>query len=117
MHTYPQFAARELRVNLEKLLPIVALVVSVAASVVIGGAGSLAFPLPCAYLVCGTLLLPATCLLTFITGAIEIILVANSIINIAVATPLSDLYDVFCAAGYCHDGDLPGDGLRQHGGD
>ena len=80
---------RELRVNLEKLLPIVALVVSVAASVVIGGAGSLAFPLPALIWCAVRYSLPATCLLTFITGAIEIILVANSIINIAVATPLS----------------------------
>lgn len=30
-----------------------------------------------------------TCLLTFITGAVEIVLVANSIINIAVESPLS----------------------------
>lgn len=80
---------RELRVNLEKLLPIIALVVSVAASVVIGGAGSLAFPLPALIWCAVRYSLPATCLLTFITGAIEIILVANSIINIAVATPLS----------------------------
>ncbi len=80
---------RELRVNLEKLLPIVALVVSVVASVVIGGAGSLAFPLPALIWCAVRYSLPATCLLTFITGAIEIILVANSIINIAVATPLS----------------------------
>lgn len=80
---------RELRINLEKLLPIIALVVSVAASVVIGGAGSLAFPLPALIWCAVRYSLPATCLLTFITGAIEIILVANSIINIAVATPLS----------------------------
>ena len=33
--------------------------------------------------------LPATCLLTFLTGGLEIVLVANSIINIAVGTPLS----------------------------
>ena len=80
---------RELRVNLEKLLPIIALVVSVAASVVIGGAGSLAFPLPALIWCAVRYSLPATCLLTFITGATEIILVANSIINIAVATPFT----------------------------
>ena len=33
--------------------------------------------------------MPATCLLTFLTGGLEIVLVANSIINIAVGTPLS----------------------------
>jgi predicted signal transduction protein with EAL and GGDEF domain len=52
-------------------------------------AGSLAFPLPALIWCAVRYSLPATCLLTFVTGATEIILVANSIINIAVATPLS----------------------------
>ncbi|HDR2789969.1 GGDEF domain-containing protein [Enterobacter sp. RHBSTW-00175] len=73
----------------EKCLPVVALIVSVVASVVIGGAGSLAFPLPALIWCAVRYSLPATCLLTFLTGAVEVILVANSIINIAVATPLS----------------------------
>ncbi len=73
----------------EKCLPVLALIVSVVASVVIGGAGSLAFPLPALIWCAVRYSLPATCLLTFLTGAVEVILVANSIINIAVATPLS----------------------------
>lgn len=73
----------------EQIMPIVALIVSVMASVIIGGAGSLAFPLP-ALIWCAVRYTPqVTCLLTFITGAVEIVLVANSIINIAVASPLS----------------------------
>jgi predicted signal transduction protein with EAL and GGDEF domain len=70
-------------------LPVLALIISVVASVVIGGAGSLAFPLPALIWCAVRYSLPATCLLTFITGATEIILVANSIINIAVATPFT----------------------------
>jgi diguanylate cyclase (GGDEF)-like protein len=69
-------------------LPVVALIVSVAASVVIGGAGSLAFPLPALIWCAVRYSLPATCLLTFVTGGVEIMLVASSIIDIAVATPL-----------------------------
>ncbi|WP_368543238.1 GGDEF domain-containing protein [Enterobacter soli] len=75
--------------HLEKWLPVLALIVSVVASVVIGGAGSLAFPLPALIWCAVRYSLPATCLLTFMTGAVEVILVANSIINIAVAAPLS----------------------------
>lgn len=73
----------------DDLMPVAALAVSVLASVVIGGAGSLAFPLPALIWCAVRYSLPATCLLTFITGGVEIVLVANSIINIAVATPLS----------------------------
>ena len=76
-------------VRVEHFMPVVALIVSVLASVVIGGAGSLAFPLPALIWCAVRYSLPATCLLTFVTGGVEIILVANSIINIAVATPLS----------------------------
>lgn len=73
----------------EQLMPVAALIISVLASVIIGGAGSLAFPLP-ALIWCAVRYTPqVTCLLTFITGAVEIVLVANSIINIAVASPLS----------------------------
>ncbi|GJL42021.1 GGDEF domain-containing protein [Enterobacter asburiae] len=78
-----------LRLRLERLLPVIALIVSVAASVAIGGAGSLCFPLPALIWCAVRYSLPATCLLTFITGATEIILVANAIINIAVATPFT----------------------------
>lgn len=80
---------RWVRFRPEQLLPILALVVSVMASVVIGGAGSLVFPLPALIWCSVRYSLPATCLLTFVTGAVEIVLVANSIINIAVAAPLS----------------------------
>lgn len=76
-------------VPVEHFLPVLALVVSVIASVVIGGAGSLAFPLPALIWCAVRYSLAATCVLTFLTGGIEIILVANSIIDIAVATPLS----------------------------
>ena len=73
----------------EQIMPVIALIVSVLASVVIGGAGSLAFPLP-ALIWCAVRYTPQiTCLLTFLTGAVEIVLVANSVINIAVASPLS----------------------------
>ncbi|MCQ4444860.1 GGDEF domain-containing protein [Enterobacter cloacae] len=84
-----QMPLRELRLRLEQLLPVIALIVSVVASVAIGGAGSLSFPLPALIWCAVRYSLPATCLLTFITGATEIILVANSIINIAVATPFT----------------------------
>lgn len=76
-------------VRVDHFMPVLALIVSVAASVVIGGAGSLAFPLPALIWCAVRYSLPATCLLTFVTGGVEIILVANSIINIAVAAPLS----------------------------
>ncbi|MCH5364383.1 GGDEF domain-containing protein [Escherichia fergusonii] len=77
------------RFKAEQLMPIVALIISVIASVVIGGAGSLAFPLP-ALIWCAVRYTPqVTCLLTFVTGAVEIVLVANSVINIAVASPFS----------------------------
>lgn len=77
------------RLTLEKMMPVVVLIISVLASVYIGGAGSLAFPLP-ALIWCAVRYTPqVTCLLTFVTGAMEIVLVANSIINISVASPLS----------------------------
>lgn len=84
--TWPRFA-RSLR--LDHLMPVVALMVSVVASVVIGGAGALAFPLPALIWCAVRYSLPATCLLTFVTGAVEITLVANSIINIAATTALT----------------------------
>lgn len=64
-------------------------IVSVIASVVIGGAGSLAFPLP-ALIWCAVRYTPqVTCLLTFVTGAVEVVLVANSVIDISVGSPFS----------------------------
>lgn len=74
--------------NSKTLLPILALVVSVLASVLIGGAGSLAFPLPALIWCAVRFSLPLTCLLTLITGGLEIILMANGVIDIYVATPM-----------------------------
>ena len=65
------------RFKAEQMMPAIALIVSVIASVVIGGAGSLAFPLP-ALIWCAVRYTPqVTCLLTFVTGAVEIVLVAR----------------------------------------
>ncbi|MGK9175320.1 diguanylate cyclase [Yokenella regensburgei] len=72
----------------KNLLPVLALVASVAVSVCIGGAGSLAFPLPALIWCAVKYPLPVTCLMTLITGGVEIILMANGIINIFVASPL-----------------------------
>lgn len=74
--------------SLRQVMPLLALIASMGASVIIGGAGSLAFPLPALIWCAIRYSLPATCLLTFFTGATEVILVANSIIDIAVASPL-----------------------------
>ena len=75
------------RFKAEQMMPAIALIVSVIASVVIGGAGSLAFPLP-ALIWCAVRYTPqVTCLLTFVTGAVEIVLVANSVIDISVGSP------------------------------
>ena len=64
------------RFKAEQMMPAIALIVSVIASVVIGGAGSLAFPLP-ALIWCAVRYTPqVTCLLTFVTGAVEIVLMA-----------------------------------------
>jgi len=84
--TWPSF---NWAVRAEQLMPVVALVISVVASVVIGGAGALAFPMPALIWCAVRYSLPATCLLTFVTGAVEITLVANSIITIVATTPLT----------------------------
>ncbi|HAI8158284.1 sensor domain-containing diguanylate cyclase [Escherichia coli] len=77
------------RFKAEQMMPAIALIVSVIASVVIGGAGSLAFPLP-ALIWCAVRYTPqVTCLLTFVTGAVEIVMVANSVIDISVGSPFS----------------------------
>ncbi len=72
----------------KNLLPVLALVASVAVSICIGGAGSLAFPLPALIWCAVQYPLPVTCLVTLVTGGLEIILMANGIINIFVASPL-----------------------------
>ncbi|WP_318389409.1 diguanylate cyclase [Enterobacter sp.] len=73
---------------LQHLLPVVALAFSVGISVLIGGVGSLAFPLPALIWCAVRYSLLMTALLTLVTGAAEIMLMANSIINIAVGSHL-----------------------------
>ena len=74
--------------NVKHLLPLVTLALCIAASVVIGGAGSLAFPLPALIWCAVRYSLLTTAVLTLVTGTAEIILVANSVINISVAEQL-----------------------------
>ncbi|MBV7403207.1 GGDEF domain-containing protein [Enterobacter sp. ENT03] len=74
--------------KVQHLLPLVTLTICIAASVVIGGAGSLAFPLPALIWCAVRYSLLTTAVLTLITGATEIVLVANSVINISVAEHL-----------------------------
>lgn len=74
--------------NVKHLLPLVTLAFCIAASVVIGGAGSLAFPLPALIWCAVRYSLLTTAVLTLVTGTAEIILVANSVINISVAEHL-----------------------------
>ncbi|EST88046.1 diguanylate cyclase, partial [Escherichia coli ECA-0157] len=52
-----------------------------------------------------------TCLLTFVTGAVEIVLVANSVIDISVGSPFSIPQHVLRTSRYCHDGDMPNYGF------
>lgn len=84
--TWPTFK-RTLRAS--HLMPVVLLIISVVASVAIGGAGALAFPMPALIWCAVRYSLPATCLLTFVTGAVEITLVGNSIITILATTPIT----------------------------
>ncbi|WP_342320718.1 diguanylate cyclase [Kosakonia sp. BYX6] len=79
-----------------KTMPIVAVAVSVLASVVIGGAGSLAFPLPALIWCAVRYSLPLTSLVTLITGGLEIILVSSGKINIFVSSPF-DIPHMFSA--------------------
>ena len=74
--------------RLSKLYPLVGLVVSLCASVAIGGAGSLAFPLPALIWCAIRYPLPVTALVTLLTGGTEIILVASSVISINADQPL-----------------------------
>ncbi|WP_039058355.1 sensor domain-containing diguanylate cyclase [Enterobacter sp. Bisph1] len=78
---------KPLRFTLREAMPVLGVGVSIGASVVIGGAGSLAFPLPALIWCAVRYSLPLTCLITLLTGGLEIILVANQMINIFVATP------------------------------
>lgn len=72
----------------DMLLPFLAVVASVTASVLIGGAGSLAFPLAALIWCAIRYSLPVTCLIMLITGVTEIVLVGNSTIQFNTAAPL-----------------------------
>ncbi|MEW7315038.1 diguanylate cyclase [Buttiauxella gaviniae] len=74
--------------HLSKIYPLSGVIISVIASVAIGGAGSLAFPLPALIWCAIRYPLPITALLTLLTGGVEIILVANSIVVIHENQPL-----------------------------
>ncbi|MCS2167486.1 sensor domain-containing diguanylate cyclase [Scandinavium manionii] len=76
------------RIRWQQLLPVLTLALSMLAAIAIGGAGSLTFPLPALIWCALRYPLPVTSALTLITGASEIILVANGIINLAVSGPL-----------------------------
>ncbi|SNY69922.1 GGDEF domain-containing protein [Enterobacter sp. CC120223-11] len=76
------------RIRWKQLLPALTLVLSILAAIAVGGAGSLAFPLPALIWCAIRYPLPVTCALTLIAGASEIILVANAVINLAVSGPL-----------------------------
>lgn len=74
--------------HFSKLYPLLGVIISVIASVVIGGAGSLAFPLPALIWCAIRYPLPITALITLLTGGMEIVLVANSIVVIHHSQPL-----------------------------
>ncbi|KOC87350.1 GGDEF domain-containing protein [Winslowiella iniecta] len=68
--------------RLKKLLPAVAVMVSIIAAALIDGAGSLTFPLP-ALIWCAIVYpITVTSLITLITGVTEIVLVVNGVMNI-----------------------------------
>lgn len=71
-----------------KLYPLLGIVISLGASILIGGAGSLAFPLPALIWCAIRYPLAITSLLTLLTGGTEIVLVASSIIDIHNDQPL-----------------------------
>lgn len=73
------------RVKPEALWPLLALVASLAASVVIGGAGCLAFPVAALIWCAVRYPLNVTCFLTLCTGVLQIILVSYGIIEISSA--------------------------------
>lgn len=72
--------------HIHHLLPLTALTVSIGASVLIGGAGSLAFPLPALIWCAVRYSFLTTAFLTLVAGASEIVLVANSVIRIAMSS-------------------------------
>ncbi|MBF3321031.1 diguanylate cyclase, partial [Leptospira borgpetersenii serovar Hardjo-bovis] len=73
------------RIKPEALWPFLALVASLAASVVIGGAGCLAVPVAALIWCAVRYPLNVTCFLTLCTGVLQIILVSAGIIEISSA--------------------------------
>ena len=71
-----------------QLLPVMVLVLSIILGVAVGGAGSITFPLPALIWCAIRYPLPLTCLLTFLTGIGEILLVANALIHLSRDTQL-----------------------------
>lgn len=68
--------------RLKKLLPAIAVLASIIAAALIGGAGSLTFPLP-ALIWCAIVYpIAVTSLITLIVGVAEIMLVVNGVMNI-----------------------------------
>ena len=68
--------------HVSKIYPLLGVIISIIASVLIGGAGSLAFPLPALIWCAIRYPVPVTALITLLTGGIEIVLVANTIVMI-----------------------------------
>lgn len=66
-----------------QLLPVMVLVLSIILGVAVGGAESITFPLPALIWCAIRYPLPLTCLLTFLTGIGEILLVANALIHLS----------------------------------
>ncbi|HEY3985898.1 GGDEF domain-containing protein [Cedecea sp.] len=79
------------------LYPLFAVVIAVCTAIIIGGAGSLAFPLPALIWCAIRYPLPVTALLTLITGAVEIVLVAHAAINLHSDQPLLLVDQMFSA--------------------
>ena len=66
-----------------QLLPVMVLVLSIILGVAVGGAESITFPLPALIWCAIRYPLPLTCLLTFLTGIGEILLVANALVHLS----------------------------------
>ncbi|WP_227317312.1 GGDEF domain-containing protein [Cedecea davisae] len=79
------------------LYPLFAVAIAVGTAIVIGGAGSLAFPLPALIWCAIRYPLPVTALLTLITGATEIVLVSHAAINLHSEQPLLLVDQMFSA--------------------
>ncbi|WP_312073904.1 GGDEF domain-containing protein [Atlantibacter sp.] len=79
---------KKVELTAEQALPFIAVVASVGCSDLIGGAGSLAFPLAALIWCAMRYSLPVTCLVMLMTGVAEIVLVGNSAIQFNTAAPL-----------------------------